>query len=278
MCVPACREKIAQALSRRNFLRSAGIGSVGLVAASCAPSTESQPPKKEFQQLSYSSVVDLTHTLGEQFLTFSGNQQITIETVATRDQAGFNIKKWTIVEHVGTHLDAPFHVSDETTADNIPVADLVGQVAVIDIRAKAAENPDAQLTPDDIKAWEAKHGPLPAQGIVAMNSGWDAYVKDPKFRGIDDAGTLHFPGFHLEAAQMLMEERDIKGILVDTLSLDYGASSDFAVHFEWLPSNRWGVECVANLGDLPPVGATVIVGGPKIEGATGGPSRVIALV
>ena len=276
MCVPACREKIAQALSRRNFLRSAGIGSVGLVAASCASDTE--PAKQEARTLSYSQVVDLTHTLGENFLTFGGEQQVTIETVATRDQAGFNIKKWTIVEHVGTHLDAPFHVSDEATADNIPIADLVGQVAVIDIRAKAAENPDAQLTPDDIKAWESKYGPLPSRGIVGMYSGWDAYVKDPKFRGIDDKGTLHFPGFHIEAAQMLMEERDIKGILVDTLSLDHGPSSDFGVHFEWLPSNRWGVECVANLGELPPVGATVIVGGPKIEGATGGPSRVVALV
>ncbi len=246
-----------------------------MVAASCAPSEEQS---SRTHTLTYNRVVDLTHTLGEKFLTFGGEQQVTIETIARREDAGFNIKRWTIEEHVGTHLDAPFHVSDQHTADNIPVADLVGPLAVIDIRAKAAENPDAQLTPDDIKAWEATHGPLPAGGIVAMYSGWDAYVTNPKFRGEDGEGVLHFPGFHAEATQMLMEERNIKGILVDTLSLDHGPSADFAVHFSWLPSNRWGVECVANLGDLPASGATVIVGGPKIEGATGGPSRVIALV
>ena len=64
--------------------------------------------------------------------------------------------------------------------------------------------------------------------------------------------------------------------MVDTLSLDYGPSPDFAVHFAWLPTNRWGIEAVANLGQLPAKGATVVVGGPKVEGATGGPSRIIA--
>ncbi|MEM7654923.1 MAG: cyclase family protein [Bacteroidota bacterium] len=273
MCLPACRKKIAAAISRRNFLRAASIGSVGAVAASCTPAT-----KTETQTLAFSRVVDLTHTLGEDFPTFGGQQQITIETLAERENGGFNVKQWTIIEHVGTHLDAPFHVSEKRTADQIPMADLVGPLAVIDIRDKAAESPDAQLTPDDLKAWEAKYGPLPEGGIVAMYSGWDAYVKDPRFRGADDAGKLHFPGFHVETTQMMMEERNIKGILVDTLSLDYGVSDDFAVHFSWLPSNRWGVECVANLGDLPASGATIIVGGPKIEGATGGPSRVLALV
>lgn len=89
---------------------------------------------------------------------------------------------------------------------------------------------------------------------------------------------LHFPGFHAEAAQFLLEERRVTGIAVDTLSLDYGPSPDFAVHFLWLPSNRWGMEAVANLNDIPPRGATLIVGAPKVIGATGGISRLIALV
>jgi kynurenine formamidase len=88
---------------------------------------------------------------------------------------------------------------------------------------------------------------------------------------------MHFPGFHLEAAKLL-EERDAAGIAVDTLSLDFGASPDFAVHYAWLPGGRWGIECIANLRELPPTGATLVVGGPKIQGATGGPARVLALV
>ena len=113
-----------------------------------------------------------------------------------------------------------------------------------DIKAKAAENADAQVTPDDIKAWIGTHGDLPAKCCVAMNSGWDKHVTGAKFRNVgDDGKTMHFPGFHAEAAKMLMEEADVSGIAVDTLSLDHGPSPDFAVHYAWLPSGRWGIEC-----------------------------------
>jgi len=78
--------------------------------------------------------------------------------------------------------------------------------------------------------------------------------------------------------EFLLAERDVKGIVVDTLSLDRGLSADFPVHVRWLGSNRWGLECAANLGELPPKGATLIVGSPKIAGASGGPSRVFALL
>jgi kynurenine formamidase len=41
---------------------------------------------------------------------------------------------------------------------------------------------------------------------------------------------------------------------------------------------RRGLENVANLGQVPPMGATIVVGSPKVAGCTGGPSRVFALV
>ena len=98
------------------------------------------------------------------------------------------------------------------------------------------------------------------------------------FRNVDDRGVMHFPGFHPDTAAFLIRERRVQGIAVDTLSLDHGRSKDFRTHTTWLPSGRWGLECVANLGQCPPKGATIVVGGPKIQGATGGPSRVFALL
>ena len=77
---------------------------------------------------------------------------------------------------------------------------------------------------------------------------------------------------------MLLGDRQVAGLAVDTLSLDYGPSKDFKTHYTWLPSGRWGLENVAALGTLPARGATLVVGGPKIKGATGGPARVLALV
>lgn len=111
-----------------------------------------------------------------------------------------------------------------------------------------------------------------------MLSGWDAFVQTPKFRNADDQKIMHFPGFHIEAIEFLLAERNVKGVCVDTLSLDHGPSTDFAVHYKWLLANRWGMECVANLAALPAKGAMIVGGGPKIGGATGGPSRVLAFV
>lgn len=281
MCVPACTRKIAHDISRRSFLRSAAGLAVATAAVGCAPISATPPAGSRAmagQTYSFSRLVDLTHTMTTDFPTFGGEQQLELETIVTLAENGYNMYRWLLVEHTGTHMDAPFHFSDGPTADQIAVEDLFGPLAVVDIRQKAEENPDAQLTPDDIAAWESQYGPLPDGAIVAMNSGWDAHVGSDMFRNADADGVMHFPGFHIEAIEMLLEERNAKGILVDTLSLDYGISADFAVHYRWLPASKWGIECVANLGELPPAGTMVLVGGPKIAGATGGMTRIVALV
>ena len=111
-----------------------------------------------------------------------------------------------------------------------------------------------------------------------MNSGWAQHLKDPRFIGLDAEGKNHTPGFHPDAAAMLIEDRSVKGIGVDTLSLDRGlASGEFPVHYAWLGSGRWGVECLAEMDNAPAAGAYIFVGGPKVAGASGGPSRIVAL-
>lgn len=279
MCVPACSEKIAKTLNRRNFLSTAGVAATAAATVGCtATLLQPRPVTSVPQTLTFGRVVDLTHTLHTDFPTFGGASQLSVEQVFTLASDGYNLKNWVLNEHTGTHMDAPYHFSDGLSADSIEIENLVGPLCVVDIRTKAEADPDAQVTPEDLTAWEASFGEVPEGAIVAMNSGWSDFVTSDRFRNADDEGLMHFPGFHVEATQFLMEERDVKGIMVDTLSLDFGLSQDFAVHYSWLPSNRWGMECVANLSELPQVGATVVVGGPKVAGATGGPSRVIAFV
>ncbi len=272
MCLPECTLKLAQAASRRRFLQRAGIAAC---AAAIAPSTSKadEPPRYSFQR-----VVDLTHTLGPSFPMTWPNPFV-MEQVSKLGKDKWNAYRWHLQEHSGTHLDAPLHCTQGLSADRIPADQLVGPLVVVDIRAHAAAKADAQLTPDDLKAWERQHGPIPHGAVVAMFSGWDTRVGDArKFFGLDETGGYHFPGFHLEAVQFLQEQRDIKGIATDTLSLDPGSSGDFPVHHYWLGHHKWGLENVAALGQLPPQGAIIVVGGPKIAGCTGGPSRVLALL
>ena len=274
MCVPGCLETVAARLNRRAFFRGAAATAAGAAASAALPRTPRAEPR------SFTRVVDLTHRLTKDFPTYFGKPQLEIEVMFNYAEHKFNMKKWTVVEHTGTHMDAPFHFSENGwSADQVPAERLVVPLVVINIAQRAAENPDAQVTPDDIAAFEKAHGPLPDGCCVAMYSGWERHVNSPKFRNADDQGVMHFPGFHVEAVQMLMEDgRNVVGIAVDTLSLDYGPSKDFATHYAWLPTNRWGLENVKNLGELPPVGATLVAGTPTVEGATGGPSRLLALV
>jgi kynurenine formamidase len=274
---------VLKRLSRRDFFKATAAMMAGAMIPT--PVLHAAAGRSEGADLAtitgrrFKNAVDLTHVITEEFPTYFGTPNLEIETLFSFDPNGFQMYRWHLVEHTGTHMDAPFHFSpDGMSADQVPLSMLIVPLVVVDIRDKAEENPDAQLTVEDLRRWERRHGRIPKDACVAMNSGWAAKVNTPEFRNADANGALHFPGFHLEAAQFLLEERQVHGIAVDTLSLDYGLSPDFAVHYLWLPSNRWGMEAVANLDALPPRGTTLIVGGPKIAGATGGPSRLIALV
>lgn len=229
-------------------------------------------------QTCFSEVFDLTHPLDEDFPSANGEQWLTLKDFLNFEADGINFKRWSIYEHIGTHIDAPIHFSaDGASVDRIPVDTLIVPLAVIDIRARAAGNADTELTPNDIAAWEAQYGPLPQGCCVAMNAGWDSRATGPGYRNADSDGVMHFPGFHVETADMLIEEHDVIGMGVDTLSIDNGPSDSFPVHRHWLPSGRWAIEGLANLATVPASGATIVVGAPTIVGATGGPSRIFAL-
>lgn len=275
MCDACVMESVKERmLSRRSLFRgAAAAGAASALGAAAGPATA------ETQARVLSKVEDLTHELTEDFPTFFGQQQFFMDKKFDFAKDGFNLYELRVNEHTGTHMDAPLHFSaDGRSVAEIPVADLVGPLCIVDIRERAAADADAQLTPDDLKAWIAAHGPIPAGACVAMNSGWSAHVKGPKFRNADAEGKMHFPGFHIEATRMLLEETEAAGIAVDSLSLDFGASPDFATHYAWLPAGHWGLEAVAGLDRLPAAGATIVVGAPKHKGGTGGPARVLALV
>ena len=269
MC-DACVTDIVKSsmLSRRQFF--GGAATLGAAAALAFPS----PARAQTS----GRVVDLTHSLHPAFPTYFGTPQFAMDQVFHQSKDGFNLFNLALGEHVGTHVDAPLHFSaDGNSVDEIPVDSLVAPLCVIDIAARATENPDTQVTPDDLRAWSAAHGAFPDKACVAMQSGWSGKVDTDAFRNFDGT-SMHFPGFHPEAVRMLMEETTATSIAVDTLSLDYGQSADFATHIAWLPSGRFGIECIANLDQVPAAGATVVIGAPKHRGGTGGPARILALV
>jgi kynurenine formamidase len=274
MCVPGCEQAVRRALSRRGFLQTTGAAAAFAASATAPAEAQAQAPA------GFRTVVDLTHTMSPDFPTFLGVPGIEMQKQFDIKKDGFNLYWWRLIEHAGTHLDAPIHFSENgATADRLDVANLVVPLAVIDVADKAARDSDYLLSPKDLADWEAKNGRLPDGCCVAMHSGWAQHVANAaKYAGKDAGGTFHFPGVAAEAAEWLMRERRVAGLAVDTLSLDHGPSKDFKTHYLWLPSGRWGLENVANLDRIPPAGARLVVGLAKVKDATGGPARLIALV
>ena len=184
-------------------------------------------------------------------------------------------------EHGGTHLDAPIHFAEGgNTADQVPLRQLVAPAVVIDITDKTKSNADYRLTADDVRAWESQHGTIERGNIVLLRTGWGSRWPDRKsYFGDDTPGAvdnLHFPSYAEDAARLLVEQRGVAAIGVDTPSIDYGQSKDFIVHRVTLGKNVPGFENVANLERVPVRGALVIALPMKIAKGSGGPLRIIA--
>jgi kynurenine formamidase len=272
MCHACVMAAVGRRLGRRSTLAAAAAALAGAKLAA------SPAAAQVLRSAPIARAIDLTHVLHPGFPTFDASPAITVERKLSFARDGYNINHITFFEHVGTHFDAPLHFSaDGPSVDAIPVEALVCPLVVLDVTAAAAADADYRLTPADVAAHEQKHGRIAGGSCVALRSGWDARVATPGFRNADAAGVLRFPGFRADVAPLLLE-RGVAGVAVDTLSLDHGGSKDFAFHLAWLGAGRWGLECAANLGALPAIGATMIAGAPRIAGGTGGPGRAIALL
>src|SRR5438874_3096878 len=154
MCVPGCQEAVRHALSRRRFVKGALAASFAGTAA--APDTAGAASARSF-----TSAVDLTHTMSPGFPTFFGVSGIEMEKKFDFKKDGFNLYWWRIIEHAGTHLDAPIHFSENgISAEKIPASTLVAPLAVIDVRGKAAQNADYLVSREDLAAWEKRYGRL----------------------------------------------------------------------------------------------------------------------
>src|SRR5262249_57780062 len=89
------------------------------------------------------------------------------------------------------------------------------------------------------------------------------------------AGGMHFRGFPPGASPLLLGG-DVRGIGPDPLAIDPGVDRRYLGHHLLFRAGRWAAECVANLDQIPARGATVLLATTKVEGATGGPARILA--
>src|SRR5260370_6081747 len=239
-----------------------------------------QKPRLEEIASGKTRVIDLSYALSDKLVAWPGDAKaFEAKVTATVEKNGYFTWSLWMLEHYGRHMDAPAHFPPgKTTLEKIAVEKLFGPAVILDVRSEAERNADYQLTVKRIEAWEEKHGKIPAGAIVVLRSGWASRWPDvARYRNQDAHGTMHFPGFSVEAAKLLLE-RKISGLACDTLSIDPGNSPDFPVHRLVLGAGVYQLENLADLRDLPESGAMLIAAPIKLEGGSGGAVRGFALV
>jgi len=253
-----------------------------LLAGACSQPRQDQVT---FAPLNPAKLVDLTYPYNEQTIYWPNAKGFRHQKDTWAKTPGgywYAAGEFASAEHGGTHMDSPIHFGEgKRTLDQIPVANLVGPAAVIDVSTKTAQDHDYRITRDDVLAWESAHGAIAKESIVVFRTGWGQYWPDRKqYLGSDvpgDTAHLHFPGISREAAELLVE-RGVSGVGIDTASMDYGPSTDFIVHQILNRANIYGLENVASTERLPAAGATLIALPMKIENGSGGPVRILALL
>lgn len=225
-------------------------------------------------------VLDLAYAINDQLVPWPGDARwFETETNATFEKDGYFTRSFCMLEHYGTHLDAPAHFAPgNMTVEQIPVERFFGPAVVIDVRTQGAADADYQAPAGLIDDWENRHGQIREGSIVLLRTGWASRWPDSRrYRNQDAAGRMHFPGFSQGAAEKCIR-RAVSGIGCDTMSVDFGASQDFPVHRLALGTGLYHLENLSDLNELPENGAWLIVAPIKLEGGSGGPVRVFALL
>jgi kynurenine formamidase len=233
-------------------------------------------------------IVDLTHPFGDETLYWPSRPEphFELQKLAYGDTGAgyfYSANRFCTPEHGGTHLDAPIHFArGQKTVDQLAPEQLIGPAVRIDVREQARKDRSYRLRVEDIQHFEHRHGKIQPGAIVLLQTGWSRYWPNrEEYFGspsAEDPSNLDFPSYGEEAARLLVEQRKVAMIGVDTASIDFGRSKDFKVHRIAAAGNVAGLENLMGLEELPETGFNIIALPMNIRGGSGGPVRVIALV
>jgi kynurenine formamidase len=189
-------------------------------------------------------------------------------------------------EHTGTHFDAPIHwISGRdlpnNSTDTLPVEHFIAPACVIDCSAQAKADGDFLLTAARVKAWEKRHGRVPAGSWVLMRTDWSKRADPVAYQNLDETGQ-HTPGPDPDCVRFLVKERDVLGFGTETIGTDAGQAAHllppYPCHYYMHGAGKYGLQCLCNLDLLPATGALIVAAPLKILQGSGSPLRVFAIV
>ena len=225
--------------------------------------------------------IELSRTVSEDTLHWSGFPAITNEQKFFMDNDGFDAHTYNIIGQFGTHADAPNHfVKGGNSLDYFTPKDMLMPLCVIDKSKEAAKNADFMLCKSDILDWEKEYGKIPKGAFVALRTDWSKKTTQDEMENADEDGNSHYPGWSVEAIEFLVKECEIASIGHETSDTDpavFSAKNGYLGETYILSQNRFQIELMINLDKCPNVGALIFCTFPKLKGATGFTARCFAI-
>lgn len=207
-------------------------------------------------------VIDLSHEIHAKMPVFPGTEPPRFEPANTLESDGFVEKKITMYSHTGTHVDAPYHMlRSGMSLDNFEIEHFMGRAAVIDVS-------DVQIDIEvhHLLSHKEKIGKI---DYLILKTGWSKYWgSENYFKG--------FPALTAAAAHWLADYQ-LRGIGVDTISIDTIESTTFPVHHILFEKNLLVIENLMNLDAISTEYFIFSCTPLKTLEADGSPTRAIAI-
>lgn len=233
-----------------------GLGLLLVLPGCAAPPPPAAPPTR---------TVDLSHVVRQDVPYLPDEPRTRLVRAPDGD-----LREATIGMRTGTLLAvvaAPG--TNPTTVDLLSGRDLILPAVVLDLRDDAQDTPGYRLSTAAIRAWEAEHGPIPAQSMVLLLTGWDLHWGAPAaYLRLDGSGAPQTPALSAEAVALLFDERGAAGLGLDAPAVTIAPAE----------GQRLLLANLTNLEQLPPTGATLFIGALRLQAAAASPARVLAVV
>lgn len=182
-------------------------------------------------------IIDLTYTIENRMMVYPGIRKPVVEYLSTIEQDGNVTSMYTLVTHVGTHIDAPMHFKKGgISVDQLPLSKLVGEALFINLEK---ENIGSIIEESHLKKFadEIKEG-----DIVIVNTGIYRKYGHRDF-------SYKYPSVSFGAAEWLIK----KGIATygtDAVSVDPPHCPDKKAHHAFLQADIPIIESLANLNEI----------------------------
>lgn len=260
----------------------------GALAVSPPEGTASENLTWIWEALQDTRFVDLTHTFEPGIPHWKGDPDEKVETLYSYEPgdgtmgSGFYMQYFSFVGQWGTHLDPPAHfVKGLRTLDQISLKEMILPLVVLDVHQQVVEDPDYVITMADVRSYEERYGPIPQGSFVAMRTDWsDRWPNQSAMENKDENGISHYPGWSQDVLTYLYEERNITASGHETTDTDPGlvtSTDQYPLETYILSQNKYQVELLANLDQVPESGALIVISVPKPKDGSGFPARVFAI-